>query len=267
MIEFAKMSGSGNDFIVLDNRDGKFNSNIREFVKKICQRRISVGADGVLLLEKSETSDFRMRYLNSDGGEVEMCGNGGRCIAYFAHAKGICGKEMTFEANDGIHHAFVSENNVRLKMKDPQDLLLSMELPLTNKVLSGNFINSGVPHVVIFVTAIDDVDVVSIGREIRYHPKFAPSGTNVDFVEIQDEHHLKIRTYERGVEQETLACGTGSTASSIVAHYVRGLLSPVECLTRGGETLTIYFDIEKNNISNVYLEGKVSIVFEGRLLE
>jgi diaminopimelate epimerase len=265
-MNFYKMSGTGNDFVLLDNRGNLLTGGPQELVTRLCHRRNGIGADGVLLIENSEKADFRMRYLNADGGEVSFCGNGGRCIAWFAHSIGAAGESMTFEAGDGMHRAEVKGKRVKLSMRDPQDTRLNFILDLGGKGFAASFSDTGVPHVVIPVAGLDDFPVFETGKKIRYHDDFQPAGTNANFIEVVDSHHLNIRTYERGVEDETLACGTGATAASIISALQGRAESPVECRTRGGEVLTVHFKKESDRISNVYLEGEVRLVFKGEWL-
>ena len=266
-MKFYKMSGSGNDFVLLDNRDGSLPSELSPLVQKLCHRRNGIGADGVLVIEQSDRADFRMRYLNADGGEVAFCGNGGRCIAWFARSIGAAGEAMTFEAGDGLHRAEVKGGSVKLEMREPRDFDLKFLLDLGDRGYAASFVDTGVPHVVVPVSELDNFLVVETGRKIRYHQRYQPEGTNANFIELADRHHLRIRTYERGVEDETLACGTGSTAAAVVAARLGLADSPVECLTRGGEVLTIHFQLNGENIGLVFLEGQVQLVFRGELPE
>ncbi|MBI4725799.1 diaminopimelate epimerase [candidate division TA06 bacterium] len=274
-MNFYKMSGTGNDLVVLDNRKNIIGDGLsqrsaeqcRSLVPKLCHRRHGVGADGVLLLEASSKADFKMRYLNADGGEVSFCGNGGRCIAWFARSIGAAGEKMTFEAGDGLHRAEVTGDRVKLSMNDPADFRLNFILDLGGKGYAASFADTGVPHVVIPVMDLRDFPVVETGRKIRYHQMFEPGGANANFIELADQHHLNIRTYERGVEDETLACGTGSTAAAVISGLQGRAASPVACLTRGGETLTVHFRKEEDRITEVFLEGAVNLVFKGDWLE
>jgi len=264
------MSGGGNDFIVFDNRNGKLVGAIgrlplSDFVKEICRRRISIGADGVLLLERDKELDFAMRYFNADGGEVEMCGNGGRCIALFAHQKKITREEMRFRSMNDIHSARVDNNRVKLQMAKPKEIKLEFPLSVMKKELTVNFINTGVPHIVLFSEYVEKMNIVELGREIRSHPRFQPHGTNVNFVQVINKKEIRVRTYERGVEDETFACGTGCTAGTLVSHLTRGMTSPVICHTQGGEDLLIHYRIKEGFPTDIFLEGDVKIVFEGTL--
>jgi diaminopimelate epimerase len=262
-MKFHKLSGSGNDFVLIDNRGLSLSGDLTGLVRGLCARRTGVGADGVLLLEPAKGADFRMRYLNADGGEVEFCGNGGRCSAYMARRLGLAGDRMTFLAGDGHHKAEVTGERVKLGMSDPRDISLGFLLEVDGRGYAASFADTGVPHVVIQVGDVGAVDVAGMGRAIRHHHQYAPRGTNANFVEVVDRRRLKVRTYERGVEDETLACGTGCTAAAVVA-VLRGLADPpVECLTRGGEVLTVHLSREGQAVADVFLEGEVKLVFEG----
>jgi len=265
-IEFWKMSGSGNDFILIDNRDGKVTEkDMKPLVQKACRRRESVGADGVIFVTASDNHAFSWRYFNADGGEVEMCGNGSRCVARYAFLNGIAGSSMTFETLAGPVSAEVSGRLVKVLMPSPSDIRTDINLPFQPGWEGADFINTGVPHVVIRVQDLTGHPVIEQGRTIRYHSMFSPAGTNADFIVVRDTHHIEIRTYERGVEDETLACGTGAIASALIAN-IRGMASsPVSVSTKGGEDLKIYFDKEGNSFSKVWLEGTTSIVYKGKL--
>ncbi len=260
-MKFSKMEGTGNDFVVIDNRSGIIEDR-ENMAKRICLRKEGVGADGLLLLEESDRADFRMRIFNPDGSEPEMCGNGARCIARFAYLKGIVGKECSFETLSGLVSAHLDEGNIRIKMKDPSFLNLKLELFLKDDSCEGYHLDTGVPHFVLFVSEIERVALEKLGPEIRYHQSFQPAGTNVDFVEVR-KSFLKLRTYERGVEAETLSCGTGATAAAIAANLERGLSSPVKVRTKGG-SLKIHFQSKsKDNFTEVFLEGEVRLVYQG----
>ncbi len=270
MIKFTKMSASGNDFIVVDNRKKQISdvsSQISEIVKKVCQRKLGIGADGVLLLEESSKADFKMRIFNPDGGEVEMCGNGARCIALWAKSKiknqkskiGIKTKAGILEAEVG------SDDRVKIKMTDPANPRLNFNLLVDGKEYKVHSINTGVPHVVLFVEDLKKAKVKELGKKFRYHKEFAPEGTNVNFIKVRDENSLDIRTYERGVEDETLACGTGACASAIISHLLGRTQSPTKMYTKSGSILTIYFDSSDSKITNLYLEGDAAVIYEGEL--
>lgn len=263
-----KMSGSGNDFILIDHRNPILSEGqMKDFARKVCQRRISVGADGLILIERSERADFKWRFFNSDGSEAEMCGNGGRCAARFAYLKGISGASLRFETLAGILSAQVEGKRVRLEFTRPHNLRLDETLLIDGKEQKISSINTGVPHVTIFVEDLERVDVLSLGRIIRFHPHFAPQGTNVNFLHLEKEDQLNIRTYERGVEDETLACGTGVVASALIAAFKGLVKPPVSIKTKGGEILVVDYEMEANEIKRVFLQGDVHIIYEAEMWE
>jgi diaminopimelate epimerase len=264
-IAFAKMSGSGNDFVVFDNRRHRIAGDIGGFARRVCERRLGVGADGLILLDKDRESDFRMAYYNRDGSRAEMCGNGGRCVALFACARGIAGNRMRFRTDDGVHSALVKTDGVKLEMMEPRGLDLDVRLGLKERELTAAFIDTGVPHVVVAVDDAEKVDVLGLGREIRNLPGFQPEGANADFAQLLGDGRVKVRTYERGVEGETLSCGTGCVAAAVVMGLRRSVSSPVTCVTASGETLKVYYRKKSQSIEGVFLEGGASIVYEGRL--
>ena len=267
-IPFMKMSGSGNDFILIDHRDPFLKEDgLKDFVQKVCRRRVSVGADGFILIERSEKADFKWRFYNADGSEPEMCGNGGRCAARFAHLKGIAGPSLKFETLAGILSATVDGKRVKLEMTKPFGLKLDETLAVDGKKEVFSFINTGVPHAVVFVEDLKEVDILRKGRAIRHHSLFAPSGTNADFVQLGKGPQLSVRTYERGVEDETLACGTGVVASALIAAFKGLVKSPVSIKTRGGEVLTVHFEIEGKEIKKVFFEGDVHVIYEAEMWE
>ena len=266
-INFTKMVASGNDFVVIDNRSGileKLSIARRDIALRICCRRKSVGADGLLLIENSKKSDFKMRIFNPDGSEVSMCGNGSRCAALYAVENKITGKTAKIKTAAGELEAEVIGLAVKVKMTNPKDMKLNLDLSLGGKKIKSHLINTGVPHVVSFVKNLGKLDVDGMGRKIRRHKKFSPKGTNADFVKIVNSKTIKIRTYERGVEAETLACGTGAAASAIIAGVVKGLKPHIDVITKSGEMLRIYFEFKKNKTVNVYLEGEAMTVYSGR---
>ena len=269
-IVFTKMSGSGNDFIIIDNRELVIEASAkRDFVSKICVPKISVGADGVIFIENSEEFDFKWDFYNGDGSSAEMCGNGGRCVARYAYEKNIAPEKMSFETTAGIIKAEVKESNVRIKLTSPENLQRNLDIILNEKTLRVDCLNTGVPHTIVYTQDIMNEDVCGIGRDIRLHPRFSPAGTNVDFVQKQGEDELRVRTYERGVEGETLACGTGVVASALLASRAGIVEPPVRVQTQGGEFLTVDFEIidGSDNFGEVFLEGSAKFVFEGTLVE
>lgn len=262
-IKFTKMVAAGNDFIIAELRAK--NSELREVAKKICGRRYGAGADGLLLLEKSKKADFRMRIFNPDGSEPAMCGNGLRCAALYAHKNKIAPRKMKIETLAGIQEAEVKDNIVKLKLSNPHGARLDMPVEIDKKKVAVHFINTGVPHAVLFVDKIDAVDVARLGRFIRNHPLFMPDGTNTDFVKAQKGSSISVRTYERGVEDETAACGTGAVASAIISSLVKKVKPPVKVKTRSGETLKVDFK-RADIIYDVYLEGPARVVYNGAYL-
>jgi len=269
LISFTKMESGGNDFIIIDNRKKILPRTLSKLAVNLCQRRSSIGADGLILLERTKKADYRMRIFNPDGSEPEMCGNGARCLARFAFIKGIASANTVIETKAGNVEAWVKGKKVKVKLSNPSDINLNFKISLkprgSQKV---NFINTGVPHVVVFVPTLDKVDVENLGRAIRYHQRFAPSGANVNFVTLQGRNSIYIRTYERGVEGETLACGTGAVASALISGLQRKVSSPVEVHTRGGETLKVEYVIKKDTgkiekFKGVWLEGEVRVVYKG----
>jgi len=266
-IPFTKMSGAGNDFVVIDNRRGMV-SSAAKLARMLCDRRWGVGADGLLLLEKSRKAAYRMMYYNADGSHGGMCGNGGRCIARYAVALGIAPKDHTFEALGHIYRATTRSKQIRLRMKDPKALRDGLVVRIGGRTWRMSGIDTGAPHAVILLDqsmSLDKVDVVNIGRKIRNHGAFSPRGTNVNFVERVARGRIRMRTYERGVEAETLACGTGSIASAIVASRRWKLRSPVEIQTSAGKILTVSFHAKGGKYSDVELQGPAIVTFEGNI--
>ncbi len=262
-LKIYKMTGAGNDFVVVDNRRGTVTrKEIGDLARRICARRVSVGADGLLLIESSDTADFKMRVINPDGSEPEMCGNGSRCACFLAHELGIASEKMTFETMAGTMTGEIKGNVVGIKLQDVNEMhRLSLECE------SGSFdvtsVNTGVPHAVVIVDDLENQDVVGVGHAIRYHENFQPDGTNVDFVGRSSGSEISIRTYERGVEDETLSCGTGSVASALVHSGISGADSPITVTARSGETLSISFIRNGEKFTDVIMEGPVRKVFEG----
>jgi diaminopimelate epimerase len=266
-VEFWKMNGSGNDFILIDNRHGQIkDQDMARLVERACRRRESVGADGVIFVVESDQYDFGWRFFNADGGEVEMCGNGGRCVSRFAFLNGIAGPIMTFETLAGPISAEVNGRIVKVLMPEPSGLLMDLDLERQHGWESVDFINTGVPHVVVQVADLQNHPIFEHGKALRYHSHFSPEGTNANFMKVTGPDKLQIRTYERGVEDETLACGTGAIACALVAS-VRGVVSgpPVKIETRSGEALTIHFKRKGDSFEKVGLEGNTSIVYQAQL--
>jgi len=264
MLRFSKLQGTGNDFVIINNLGGQFNDfcvgvGEEELVRAICSRRTGVGADGLILIEDSQVANFRWRFFNADGSPAEMCGNGMRCVARYAYEEGLAPEKMTVETDAGIVEAEVLGRNVKVRLTPPKDFNLNLK----TEGLTLHFVNTGVPHAVVFVDALELVEVDEVGKRIRFSPLFAPAGTNVNFVEVRLDRIL-VRTYERGVEAETLACGTGAVASALIAAKLFNLPSPVEVEVRSGERLRVYFD---EDMREVYLEGPTLWVYDGYLRE
>ncbi|MFH1823670.1 MAG: diaminopimelate epimerase [Candidatus Firestonebacteria bacterium] len=260
-LRFAKLSGAGNDYLVMDHRR-KVIRNPELLAKEVCDRRRSIGADGLLLLERSKNADFKMRIINPDGSEAQMCGNGIRCIGLFAFLKKIADKKMVVETLSGLKYIEIKDIKnyyVKVNMGKPSGLILSLKIKINSKIFNGYFVNTGVPHTVIFN---DKVSVKEMGRKIRFHKLFKPNGTNVNFVKVLSKNKIKVRTYERGVEDETHACGTGSTASAYISSITNKINFPTFVITFGGDVLKIDIDKEKN----LYMSGKVKYICEGILL-
>ncbi|RUM34683.1 MAG: diaminopimelate epimerase [Desulfobulbus sp.] len=265
-VPITKMSGTGNDFILIDHRKPVIaREAMAEFAARVCRRKFSVGADGLILIEDSELADFKWLFFNADGSVAEMCGNGARCAARFAYMHGIAPARMRFETLAGIIEAQVSDMQVSVKMTDPVDLRMHREIVVDDSPVVLHSIDTGVPHAVVFVDDIDGADVCTMGSRIRHHDDFMPEGTNVNFVQQQGEA-FKVRTYERGVEDETLACGTGATACALIASLMGVAASPVEIITSGGDRLSIVFDLKNGeSAENVFLKGPAHVVYKGEL--
>jgi diaminopimelate epimerase len=252
MTKFFKYQGTGNDFVMIDNRLGGFDDSIKN-VEFLCHRRFGIGADGLILIENAEGFDFKMRYFNADGKEGSMCGNGGRCAVKFALDLCIFEKTCSFIAVDGPHHATVENDEVSLGMIDVEGIF---------DETNGYFLNTGSPHLVIFEEDLDNLDVKTKGAAIRYSDYWlSKGGVNVNFVQIIDNENIKVRTYERGVEDETFSCGTGVTAAAIAASIKKGLCQKIKIQTLGGK-LKVSFEIGQK-FSEILLKGPALFVFEG----
>ncbi|HYG74211.1 MAG TPA: diaminopimelate epimerase [Planctomycetota bacterium] len=267
-IPFVKMSGTGNDFIMIDNRENLLREGEAvKLAQAACPRRISAGADGIILVERATkpNHDYRMRIFNADGSEAEMCGNGSRCITVFARQIGAAKEKQTIETIAGTLHATCAADNVsaKVQLSQPSKLELKKAVPVLGKNVDLYFMNTGVPHAIQFVDDLSKVDVKAAGSCIRYHEVFKPKGTNANFVQLMGGNTIKIRTYERGVEDETFACGTGSTAAAIIAGLVHNYSSPVKVITASGATLTIHFEKKGDTSSAPFLEGAVDTVYKG----
>ena len=262
-IPFFKMNGCGNDFILIDSRSTQVPTDLAGFTRSVCRRKLSVGADGLILIEPSDRYDFQWQFYNSDGSRAEMCGNGARCAARFAYEAGIAGKKMIFKTDAGPIEAEMRGEQVKLKMTPPLDCRIDFAINVSGEKRVLSSINTGVPHVVLEQSGLADADIVLLGRAIRHHDAFAPAGTNVNFVLPAEGGRLQVRTYERGVEDETLACGTGCVASALITAARRGWSSPIPVTTRSGGILTIHFQQDGRQFHEVYLEGDARIVYRG----
>ena len=262
-IPFYKMVASGNDFVVVDNRRGVVKDALA-FTRKICRLHQGAGADGILLFENSKKANFRMRILNLDGSEAAACGNGFRCIALYAHEILKYSSRMNFESGSGLIEAEVGPKaSVRVQLMKPKIFEVDGVIEVRKQRFHYFFLDTGVPHVVIFVKDLEKAEVFETGRAIRNHAHFQPFGTNVNFAEVKSKKEIAVRTYERGVENETLACGTGSTASAVVSVLKGYTESPVQVLTQGGEKLRIDMQKKGDEITKVFLEGKAQFVYKG----
>ena len=264
-ISFTKMSGAGNDFILIDVDDNPEFLFSEKTIQKLCDRHNGIGADGVIVISSSEQYDFVMNYHNADGSTGSLCGNGARCAIKFAlNTKRIIDKSTRFLSNNSEYSGKILEDGtIRFNLNPPYDLRKNIQLKAVGKDITAHFINTGSPHVVIKVDELDKIPIETIGKEIRYLPEFAPGGTNVNFVKIENEE-IHIRTYERGVESETLACGTGSVAAAIICHETYGIKTPVTILPRSKDKLLVNFDVRNDEFSNVSLTGPVEEVFKGQ---
>lgn len=262
-VHFMKMNGAGNDFVMLDNRAGDLQLGAPD-IARLCDRHRGIGADGVLVLEPpTNGADFRMRYYNADGGEAEMCGNGARCFARYADRVAGAREKVSFETPAGVIAAALQGEAVTLQMSEPKDLRLNVKISALGGEICCHYVDSGVPHVVIPVADISNVNVRELGSAVRHHNEFAPRGANVNFLERKGTRKIAIRTYERGVEDETLACGTGVVASALIFAATENVSGPIGVLVRGGDELSVGCNREGETFTNVTLTGPADFVFEG----
>jgi diaminopimelate epimerase len=268
-IPFHKLHGNGNDFILVDNRRNILKGrNLSALAKQVCHRNRSVGADGLIVIvppSSKKKANFKWRFFNSDGSEAEMCGNGSRCAARFADLKKIAPKKMAFETLAGIIHAEVKKDTVKVQLTGASGMQMNIPVPVAGGTRTGHFINTGVPHLVYLSDHLDGEDVRATGNATRWHALFQPAGTNVNFIQIDGPHKLRIRTYERGVEGETLACGTGAVAAALIGAALGKVLSPVTVTTRGGDKLIVSFKRSGEEFTDLHLEGEAAVVCEGSL--
>ncbi len=276
-IHFFKMTGAGNDFILIDNRQKLVDpDHCQDLVRRACRHKLSVGADGMILIENDPEVDFKWRFFNADASEAEMCGNGARCAARFANLAGITPRpRMAFRTLAGIIRAELLGDRVKVQMPTPHSLRMNLNLEADGRSFILDFLNTGVPHAVWYAGSEDELEAMDVqrwGHALRFHPHFQPAGTNVDFVFVRDPQHIVVRTYERGVEGETLSCGTGCIASALISAAHGRTVSPVNVLTRGGETLAIYFEMTGGTpnpadarFAEVCLEGEARVAYEADL--
>lgn len=260
------MVATGNDFVVVEKKSQKL--NFKKLALKLCDRKFGLGADGLLILDKSKSVDIRMRIFNADGSEAKMCGNGARCVALYTSRRIAKNKSrISIETQAGVIVSEVAGDNVKIKLTEPKNLKLDLPVKVGARTLRVNFINTGVPHAVIFTEGLDKISVFNLGRQIRHHRAFVPAGTNVDFVEALSNRSINLRTYERGVEDETLACGTGAVASALVFSLkTKKIISgryAVDVKTRSGQMLKVYFEKINDKFTNTWLQGQAKIVAEG----
>jgi diaminopimelate epimerase len=266
VLDFTKMNGAGNDFVLIDNRPRNLRLG-REQVVRLCDRHRGVGADGVLLLVPcaSGRADWAWEFYNSDGSSGEMCGNGARCFARFVQRRTGHVGALTFETEAGVIRAEFSGERVTVNLTPPQDLRLAEAVSLAGGVQTIHSVNTGVPHAVLYVPDADRAMVQTLGAEIRRHPHFGPKGTNVNFVQVLGPGRIRVRTFERGVEGETLACGTGVSAAALIAARVQGFTSPVQVQVQGGDRLEVAFVQTAEGFADVRLTGPADFVFDGRM--
>ena len=268
-VRFYKMSGSGNDFIFVDNRDGSFPyDDPADAARLLCRRGVSVGADGLVLIKSADdpSLDFRWRFYNADGSEADMCGNAARCAARLAHTLGISGVNASFLTGAGVIRAEVLESGrVKLAMTDPKDTELGRTLTISKGRYAYHYSDTGVPHAVLVTDDVTTMDVGSLGSAVRYHEDFAPSGVNANFVRVEDDGTVTIRTYERGVEAETLACGTGAVAAAVTLALAGEVSPPVNLVPTSGIPLAVHFTKNENNVTDVYLEGDARLIYTATL--
>ena len=265
-LPFTKMSGTGNDFIIIDHRQPFLGAvDLPEFARLVCRHKFSAGADGLILIEEDESEDFRWQFFNADGSRAEMCGNGARCAARFAYRLGIVQEKMRFRTMAGVITAEIVGSGVKIQLTPPTNLQMERSLSLGELSKTVYSVNTGVPHVVCFVDDVGQVPVTEWGRIIRFHEVYQPAGTNVNFVQAVNGR-LSVRTYERGVEGETMACGTGAVASALIATKIGLAKSPVQVITSGGEELVIHLERQGDSDQPaVYLEGPAKIIYDGQL--
>jgi diaminopimelate epimerase len=266
LVEFTKMNGAGNDFVLMDDRAQKLKLDAGQ-IARVCDRHAGVGADGLILLRpcSSGRADWAWDFYNNDGSNAEMCGNGARCFARFVQRLTGTKADITFETRAGVIKAAFHGERVTVSLTPPVDLRLNAAISLREGQATVHSLNTGVPHAVIYVADADQAMVQTLGAEVRRHPHFAPRGTNVNFVQLRGPNSIRVRTYERGVEGETLACGTGVTASALISAELHQFTSPVQVQVQGGDRLEVSFEHKDGNFANVRLNGPADFVFDGKI--
>lgn len=266
ILAFTKMNGAGNDFILADNREGRIRLSTEQIVR-LCTRQRGIGADGILLLTPARKglAEWGWEFYNSDGSQADMCGNGARCFARYIQRITGAKERTSFETGAGVIKAVFDGPLVTINLTEPKDLRLAEAVPLANGPAQIHSLNTGVPHAVMFVPDADQAMVQQLGAEIRYHKRFAPKGTNVNFVQLRGPNSIRVRTYERGVEGETLACGTGVTASALLSARLHNFTSPVQVQVQGGDLLEVRFERDGDAFKNVMLKGPADFVFDGQI--
>lgn len=264
-IPFWKMHGAGNDFILVDDRKLSFPGSDRTWMESVMNRRTGVGSDGMILIQPSDNSDFRMRFFNPDGREAEMCGNGARCVARLAHEIGVAAEHMVIDTVAGPVTAKAIEQDICLGMTEPFDWVVEDHIETDAGTVTYSFVNTGVPHVIVKVDDVSSVSLPEEGAAIRHHERFAPAGANANFVQVLDDQHLRIRTYERGVECETLACGTGMVAACLTLARLGHVKAPVTITCASDTDILVNFELTEDGANNVTMFGPAAYVFTGEL--
>lgn len=273
VLTFTKMSGAGNDFVFLDKKQNDFLPLSTDFVRKICDRRNGIGADGLIVIEDSTSHDFVMNYFNADGSTGSLCANGARCAILFASESGRLKDNKAEFVSNGFEYKgeVLSDTQIKFYLNPPKKLKYNFKIKAGGKLINAHFSHTGSPHVVIdisesegLLTSLEDLNIELLGREIRNLPEFSPGGTNVNFVNVKDEV-IYIRTYERGVEAETLSCGTGSVAAAIICFVTKNLSVPVKIIPKSNEKLFVNFDVVNSKVRNLSLTGPAKVTFTGKM--
>lgn len=274
-IPFTKLEGAQNDFIVIDNRTHWFPSEHMKVVTPLlCHRRKGIGSDGVIFIEPNDSRDFTMLFFNPDGSDGSMCGNGGRCAVLFARDRKIAGDKMQFDVLGQTYSGEMIGNKIRLFFPEPKKLKFRFKLKIFDQLVTTHYVHVGAPHALIFIddierpreTNLDEIDIAHWGRDVREHNDFKPEGVNANFLTIDEDHVVHIRTFEKGVEAETESCGTGTVAAAITTYAIKSVQPPIRVLTHGGDLLTVGFDVENQHLRNLYLEGTAREVFTGTVV-